>query len=154
MITLVPAYGRDYSSQKEVKKAFHIDNDDFQIKSINSKWDRSYANKRDLKATDHNLVKVRYNDLRDSVYVKIERDRLEELVDPKPEDNTRDVGEKLSTEETLERSGFSDLNEIMKENMTGTMIGVPAMCSEGCKVEMDGMCPHGNPSILRGNALV
>ncbi|MEY3311797.1 MAG: hypothetical protein RL348_1130, partial [Bacteroidota bacterium] len=25
---------------------------------------------------------------------------------------------------------------------------VPAICSEGCEVEPDGRCSHGNPSIL------
>jgi len=33
-------------------------------------------------------------------------------------------------------------------------IGVPACCSEGCMVEPDGECPHGNPSILRHHGLI
>ncbi len=26
---------------------------------------------------------------------------------------------------------------------------VPALCSNGCRVEPDGKCPHGNPSPLK-----
>jgi len=33
-------------------------------------------------------------------------------------------------------------------------IGVPACCSEGCVVEPDGTCPHGNPSILKHHGLI
>lgn len=31
---------------------------------------------------------------------------------------------------------------------------VPAMCSEGCEVEPDGTCPHGNPSLLISLGLI
>ena len=34
------------------------------------------------------------------------------------------------------------LEDVMKD-----MRHCPAMCSEGCEVELDGCCPHGFPSL-------
>jgi hypothetical protein len=33
------------------------------------------------------------------------------------------------------------------EDVMVDMRHCPAMCSEGCEVEMDGFCPHGYPSL-------
>ena len=30
----------------------------------------------------------------------------------------------------------------------------PALCMEGCEVESDGRCPHGNPSVLLAMGLI
>ena len=30
----------------------------------------------------------------------------------------------------------------------------PALCSEGCEVEHDGTCEHGNPSVLMAEGLI
>jgi hypothetical protein len=54
------------------------------------------------------------------------------------------MSRKLSVDETLELHGleFEDLNGLVLEGI------VPACCEDGCEVEPDGTCPHGNPSIL------
>jgi hypothetical protein len=51
-------------------------------------------------------------------------------------ENTR-----ISVRETLEMHGVS-LDEVAFESV------VPACCSEGCEVEPDGECEHGQPSVL------
>ena len=50
---------------------------------------------------------------------------------------------RISVEETLELHG-------LEQEITGLMFDsiVPACCEEGCEVEPDGTCEHGNPSIL------
>lgn len=47
----------------------------------------------------------------------------------------------ITVREALEMHGVS-LSEIVWESI------VPACCSEGCEVEPDGECEHGNPSVL------
>ena len=46
----------------------------------------------------------------------------------------------------LERIEGYDAVEILEEVMEDER-HCPAMCSEGCEVEMDGCCPHGFPSL-------
>lgn len=151
MLTLVPAY-TDYNSQDEAKKGFHNGND-FLVRDISSKYDGKHVDKDDLlEFSDYEVVKVRYNDLRDSVFVNVEGEF--DVGDSGDGITYKDEPHKLDTDETLDYWGYDSINAVMKENMTGRMIGVPAMCSEGCKVEPDGECPHGFPSILRGNALI
>jgi hypothetical protein len=48
---------------------------------------------------------------------------------------------RISEEETLEMHGVS-LADLIYDSV------VPACCSEGCEVEPDGECEHGNPSVL------
>lgn len=50
-------------------------------------------------------------------------------------------GTQLSVVETLEIYGVS-LADIIFDSV------VPACCSEGCEVEPDGVCEHGNQSVL------
>ena len=59
MITMVPAYGRDYRSVRAVKKALK-DQADFRVQDMSSKWDGMVGNLRDLKNEGHIEVKVRY----------------------------------------------------------------------------------------------
>lgn len=54
---------------------------------------------------------------------------------------------KLSISEFLMREGMTLEEFITNDDYMLDSI-VPAMCSEGCEVEPDGHCEHGNPSIL------
>lgn len=50
---------------------------------------------------------------------------------------------RISVEETLELHGLEqEITSLMFDSI------VPACCEEGCEVEPDGTCEHGNPSIL------
>jgi hypothetical protein len=60
-ITLVPAYGRDYTSAKAVKADFEA-NKDFIIADLFSGSDGRYANKQDLQK-DFDQVTLRYSRL-------------------------------------------------------------------------------------------
>ena len=57
-LTLVPAYGRDYKSKKEVMEAFDADKD-FIINDMSCKWDGKPANKKDL-VGQYSQVNIRY----------------------------------------------------------------------------------------------
>ncbi len=59
-MTLTPAYGADYKSQKEVKAALD-EGKDFIINDITSRWNGLTINKADLKGT---TFRVRYAKLR------------------------------------------------------------------------------------------
>lgn len=69
-VTLVPAYGRDYKSKKEVEQAWK-EGKDFQIQSIGHPDDGRYINKedaaKDLPGTTFN---IRYKQLRNVAVVK------------------------------------------------------------------------------------
>lgn len=65
-----------------------------------------------------------------------------------------DRHEELSTEETLRRSGYKDLEAVQRAHLFGGASGIPACCTCGSYVEPDGECPHGNPSILRKEKLI
>jgi len=54
------------------------------------------------------------------------------------------MARKLSVDETLELNGL-DMDSL--ESLVFDSV-VPACCEDGCEVEPDGHCPHGNPSIL------
>ena len=51
---------------------------------------------------------------------------------------------KISIKETLELHGIEpyEIESLVFDSI------VPACCEEGCEVEPDGTCPHGNPSVL------
>lgn len=67
MLTVVPAYGRDYHSKEGVLKDYNL-NKDFKIRDISSRWDGSYINKTD--AIEGGLtLKIRYNNLREVVCI-------------------------------------------------------------------------------------
>lgn len=56
------------------------------------------------------------------------------------------MAHRITITELEEREGMSAL-DILEEECFGSRIGVPAMCSEGCEVELDGVCPHGFNSL-------
>ena len=68
MITLIPAYGRDYKSKKEVMADWNA-NKDFVIQAIMHPYDGKPANKRDM-ATECNSVMLRYQRLTKVIIVK------------------------------------------------------------------------------------
>lgn len=61
-MTLVPAYGRDYTSGKAAKADFEA-NKDFTIMDISSRWDGKVANKEDLQKEAPITLNIRYKKL-------------------------------------------------------------------------------------------
>ena len=59
MMTVTPAYGRDYKSQKAVKADWNAGKD-FVLRDISSQWDGRLCNKEDLAGKS---VMVRYHNL-------------------------------------------------------------------------------------------
>lgn len=49
---------------------------------------------------------------------------------------------RITVKEALEYHGYDDIFELQFASV------IPACCSEGCEVEPDGICQHGNPSVL------
>ena len=69
-MTLVPAYGRDYSNKAAVEKDFN-DNKDFQIASV-GRWQGSYVTKRELQETGgESEVTIRYQKLTKAVVLEV-----------------------------------------------------------------------------------
>jgi hypothetical protein len=66
-MTLVPAYGRDYTNAADVKAAWDADKD-FRIQDVSSPYDGSYINKPQAKAGD--TFKIRYSKLTKFVIIK------------------------------------------------------------------------------------
>jgi hypothetical protein len=62
---LIPAYGRDYKTEKQAM-ADYLAGKDFKIADISCPWDGSYASCRDFKGKE---VKIRFNQLQDFVLV-------------------------------------------------------------------------------------
>lgn len=70
-LIVVPAYGRDYKTSKEVMLAW-AGNADFQIADITSRWHGSYVNLGDLRTTlGVSCVKIRYNRMQKTLLVDI-----------------------------------------------------------------------------------
>lgn len=53
---------------------------------------------------------------------------------------------KITLEQFMEDNCYDDMTELINEVGLDDSI-LPALCSEGCEVEPDGVCPHGGPSI-------
>ncbi len=64
-MNLIPAYGRDYKSAKEVKADFEADKD-FIISDMSSRWDGKPINKSQLQQDSfgHGWAYVRFDRLR------------------------------------------------------------------------------------------
>jgi hypothetical protein len=62
MLTLIPAYGRDYKSRKEVEADWNADKD-FILRACGHPYDNKPANKSDL-AAETGQVMIRYKGLR------------------------------------------------------------------------------------------
>jgi len=76
-LIIIPAYGRDYSSQAQVIEAWD-NNLDFIICDISSAWDQKPVNKLDLERSHliedlpkYTAVKIRYNKLAKIKVIKI-----------------------------------------------------------------------------------
>ena len=67
-MTLTPAYGRDYKSQKAVEEDFNLDKD-FIINDIMSPWNGKPCNKSSLGKGE--TVQIRYAKLRKVIVIKI-----------------------------------------------------------------------------------
>jgi hypothetical protein len=68
-MTLTPAYGRDYKSQKAVKVDFDADKD-FIVADFMHPSCGSYANKSDLEG-EYKEIYIRYHDLRKIMVIKL-----------------------------------------------------------------------------------
>jgi len=69
-LTVVPAYGRDYKSKKEVEAAWNADKD-FIVQDMMSRWDGSSVNKSDAKSMGIKSVTIRYKQLRNVTVIKV-----------------------------------------------------------------------------------
>jgi hypothetical protein len=70
-VTLIPAYGRDYTKQGQVMMHFN-NNKDFIITSINDPYNGKPCNKSDLiKYSPYTHVEIRYDKLRKALLLKI-----------------------------------------------------------------------------------
>lgn len=66
-LTLVPAYGRDYKSAKEVVADWEA-NKDFLINDISSQFDGKYINR--LQVPPNSVIKIRYKQLRQTRMIR------------------------------------------------------------------------------------
>lgn len=69
-ITLTPAYGRDYKSQKALKADFDAGKD-FIVNDFSSPWDGKPCNKTDLIKAGIKQVKARYKALTQVMMIKV-----------------------------------------------------------------------------------
>ena len=69
-MTLTPAYGRDYKSQKAVKADWD-NNKDFVVNDISSPWNGSYCNQSDLQNAGITSAIIRYDRLAKIMSVKV-----------------------------------------------------------------------------------
>lgn len=70
-LTLIPAYGRDYSTAEAVLIDWHSGRD-FQIATIFSKDCGRYTSIRDLSKFPGKHVRIRYNKLTKYILIKVE----------------------------------------------------------------------------------
>lgn len=71
-ITLVPAYGRDYKSKKEIEGSL-IGDLDFQISDMSSPDDGRYINLPQIKEAGFTHLNVRYAKLRKVAVIEVEK---------------------------------------------------------------------------------
>ena len=71
MLTIVPAYGRDYKTEEKAVADWNNDKD-FKIADVSSPYNGRYINLQDAQ-NDKNIkqVKIRYNKLADFVIVNV-----------------------------------------------------------------------------------
>jgi hypothetical protein len=64
------------------------------------------------------------------------------------------MGVRLTIAQWLDENGYDreDVQELSFDWLADSI--APALCGEGCDVEPDGRCPHGNPSILLAMGVV
>lgn len=72
-MTLVPAFGRDYTSRREVLADWNADRD-FIVADLFSKWDGKPVNRRDIANTGEKQVQIRYKGLARIAVVLLDAD--------------------------------------------------------------------------------
>ena len=75
MITLVPAYGRDYNSRAVALADFN-DGKDFVVRDFSNPWDGMKANQEDLVREDVVKVKMRYRNLTQVFILNVKTGRM------------------------------------------------------------------------------
>ena len=70
MLTLTPAYGRDYKSKKAVTEDFNADKD-FIAHSHDPRLRTHYTNRHDLVQMGHKQVRIRYSKLRKVMMMEV-----------------------------------------------------------------------------------
>jgi len=69
-LTIVPAYGKDYRSKKEVQEAWD-GGKDFMVQDMMSPWDGKYINKEDAERGGITSVQIRFKQMRNVHVVKV-----------------------------------------------------------------------------------
>lgn len=69
-LTLVPVYGRDYKSKREVMEAWDAGKD-FMVQDMMSPYDGKPINKADAKAAGIRNVNIRYKGMRSVAVIKV-----------------------------------------------------------------------------------
>ncbi len=69
-LTLIPAYGRDYKSIKQVKHDWSADKD-FRICDMSCADDGRYINKTDAEGSDIKRVVIRYQRLTKQTFIEV-----------------------------------------------------------------------------------
>ena len=69
-LTVSPAYGRDFKSQKEAKAAWE-EGKDFVVRDMMSKWCGCYINKADAKANGVTGINIRFSQDRKVAVVRV-----------------------------------------------------------------------------------
>ncbi len=62
---------------------------------------------------------------------------------------------RMTIKQYIEENGYEDLEdwkEFLEEIIVSSV--APALCTEGCEVELDGTCPHGCPSIILAAGMI
>ena len=59
MLTLIPAYGRDYGSKSQISEDIQA-NKDFIIADMSNRWNGRPVNREQLKSDGYKQVKVRF----------------------------------------------------------------------------------------------
>ncbi len=67
-----------------------------------------------------------------------------------PEDDMH----RISMKQFLADEGYDNLHDYLEDNPDAMDAVCPALCEEGCQVEPDGRCEHGNPSLLIAAGLI
>ena len=117
-LTLVPAYGRDYKSKREVMEAWDAGKD-FIVQDMMSPYDGKPLNKSDAKAGGVGNVNIRYKGMRSVAVIKVAKfpegkkmtvDEVAEVVGPEFKEMNEDPPESVKkVREDMEESMSSDL---------------------------------------------
>jgi hypothetical protein len=59
---------------------------------------------------------------------------------------------RISADRAVKEAGYDDVHQYLLADGLDSVI--LACCNEGCEVEPDGRCEHGNPSVLLALGLI